>query len=514
MKFKQIAFTVAISALTTVGVVWGYGKYLKSSATYAGQEAGVLPANYAKLTGFNNGAALPPGAVDFTAPAEAATPAVVHIKTKTNARQISNNLPNSRQQQNNPFGDMFGDDDLFQQLLGRRSNVIPEQRASGSGVLISGDGYIVTNNHVVANADEITVTLNNKKTYKAKVIGTDAAYDLAVIKVEANSLPYLIYGNSDDVKIGQWVLAIGYPLNLETTVTAGIVSAKSRSLGLNVDKDRNPGIESYIQTDAAVNMGNSGGALINTEGKVIGINSAIASPTGYYSGYSYAIPVNIVKKVVDDIIKFGTVQRAYIGVNYATPSDYSDEEKKRAGIPDDAYGIYVTGVPADGGAYAAGVKKGDIITKINDVAVSSGAEMQEQVSRYKPGDKVSLTLMRDNKELTVNVQLKNKAGNYDVVKGEVAADKLGADLVTMDPKKAKEYGVTGGVLVKKINQNGAIDKQSRMKDGFVILKVNDKAVSTVDQLKTIVGTEKDITISGFYPGYDGLYEYNLSLDDE
>ena len=511
MKFKQIAFTVAISAVTAIGAVWGYGKYLKASNTYGGQEANVVPANYSKLTGFNDGTT-PPGAIDFTAPAQAAIPAVVHIKTKTNAKQISNNLPKTRQQ--NPFSDMFGDDDLFEQLLGRRNNMIPEQRASGSGVLISDDGYIVTNNHVAANADEITVTLSNKKTYKATVIGTDPAYDLAVIKIDAKNLPYLIYGNSDDVKIGQWVLAIGYPLNLETTVTAGIISAKSRSLGLNRDKDRNPGIESFLQTDAAVNMGNSGGALINTDGKVIGINSAIASPTGYYSGYSYAIPVNIVKKVVDDIIKFGTVQRAYIGVEYASASDLSDDEKKKAGIPADTYGIYVTDVPKDGGAYAAGIKKADIITQVNGIMVSSGAEMQEQVSRYKPGDKITVTLMRDGKEMTVNVQLKNKAGNYDVVKGEVAADKLGADLATMDTKKAKESGVAGGVIVKKIHADGAIDKQSRMKDGFVILKVNNKPVNTVEELKAVIGTEKDITISGFYPGYDGLYEYNLSLDDD
>lgn len=513
MKFKQIAFTVAISALTAVGVIWGYGKYEISVSTYGGQQTGAVPANYSKLTGFNEGAAAPPGAVDFTVPAEAATPAVVHIKTKTNARQISNNLPKTQSQQN-PFSDMFGDDDLFQQLLGRRSNVIPEQRASGSGVLISEDGYIVTNNHVVADADEITVTMNNKKTYKAKVIGTDAAYDLAVIKIEATALPYLIYGNSDDVKVGQWVLAIGYPLNLETTVTAGIISAKSRSLGLNRDRSGTPGIESYLQTDAAVNMGNSGGALINTDGKIIGINSAIASPTGYYSGYSYAIPVNIVKKVVDDIIKFGTVQRAYIGIAYAPAGDMSDEEKKQAHIPLDAYGIYTTDVPKDGGAYAAGIKVGDIITKIGGVSVSSGAEMQEQVSRYKPGDKVNVTLMRGGSEMTVNVQLKNKSGNFDVVKGEIAADKLGADLATMDPKKAKESGVTGGVIVKKIHQDGVIDKQSRMKDGFVILKINDKPVSSVDQLKAVIGKEKDITVSGFYPGYDGLYEYNLSLDDQ
>ena len=513
MKFKQIAFTVAISALTALGVVWGYNKYLKPSATYGGQEADVVPSNYSKFTGLNGSSSLPPGAIDFTAPAQAATPAVVHIKTKTNAKQLSNNLPRA-QQQRNPFSDLFGGDDLFDQLMGKRSNVVPEQRASGSGVLISNDGYIVTNNHVVASADEIMVTLSNKKSYLAKVIGTDPAYDLAVIKVEAAGLPYLIYGNSDEVKIGQWVLAIGYPLNFETTVTAGIISAKSRSLGLNRDKGGAPGIESFLQTDAAVNMGNSGGALINTDGKIIGINSAINSPTGYYSGYSYAIPVNIVKKVVDDIIKFGTVQRAYLGIGYATPNDMTDEQKKERNIPADAYGIYTTEAPKDGGAFAAGIKKGDIITKVNGVDVSTGAEMQEQVSRYTPGNKIPVTFIRNGKEMIVPVTLKNKAGNYDVVKDDVSTDKLGADLVTLDGKRAKEYGIAGGVIVKKIKTDGAIDKQSRMKDGFVILKINNKTVSSVEELKAVIGAGKDVTISGFYPGYDGLYEYPISLEDE
>jgi len=513
MKFKQIAFTVFFSAITTLAVVWGYSKYLKNSDTFGGQIAGVVPANYAKQTGLFDGGNVPPGAVDFTVPAQAATPAVVHIKTRTNAKQISNSLPKAQRQQN-PFSDLFGDDDMMEQFFGKRNNLIPEQRASGSGVLISEDGFIVTNNHVVASADEITVTLANKKTYKAKVVGTDPAYDLAVIKIEAAGLPYLIYGNSDDVKVGQWVLAIGYPLNLETTVTAGIVSAKARSLGLNRDKGGAAGIESFIQTDAAVNMGNSGGALVNTEGKIVGINSAIASPTGYYSGYSYAIPVNIVKKVVDDIIKFGTVQRAYIGIAYTSPSDLSEEVKKQQGIPMDAYGIYVTEVPTDGGAYGAGVRKGDMITKVNGSMVNSGAEMQEQVSRYTPGDKITITYLRNNKEVTTNVTLKNKAGNYDVVKSEIATEKLGADLVTLDPKKAKEYGVPGGVIVKKIKAEGAIEKQSRMKDGFIILKINNKSVISVEELKNAMGKEKDITVSGFYPGYDGLYEYPFSLDNE
>jgi serine protease Do len=318
------------------------------------------------------------------------------------------------------------------------------------------------------------------------------------------------------VKIGQWVLAIGYPLNLETTVTAGIVSAKARSLGLNKDKTGNPGgaVESFIQTDAAVNMGNSGGALINTDGRLIGINSAIASPTGYYSGYSYAIPVNLAKKVIDDIIKFGTVQRGYLGIQFGNASDMTDEQKKNSGIPTEAYdGIYATDVPKDGGAYAAGIRRGDRIQKVNNVDILSGGELQEQVSRFKPGDKVPVTVLRGEKPVTLTVTLKNKAGTYDIVKNETQVDMLGADFITLDQKKAKEYGVSGGVIVKKIN-SGALNDQTRMKDGFIILKINDKDVKSVEELKTAIGSQKSVTISGFYPGYDGLYEYPITLDSE
>ena len=513
MKWKQIFFTVTISAVTTLGVIWGYGTYVTKNNTYAGQQEGVVPANY-RYAGLFDGTTPPGNAVDFVAPAEAATPAVVHIKTKTNAKQVNNSLP--KRQPNNPFSDLL-DDDMFNQLFGGRGrNIIPEQRASGSGVIISDDGYIVTNNHVVENADEITVTLSNKKTYKAKVIGTDPSYDLSVIKIEASALPFLLYGNSDDVKIGQWVLAIGYPLNLETTVTAGIISAKARTLGLNKDKsgDARAGVESFIQTDAAVNMGNSGGALVTTDGKLIGVNSAIASPTGYYSGYSYAIPVNIVKKVVDDLIKFGTVQRGFLGVSFVNASDLNDDEKKRQGIPVGTEGIYVTEAPTDGAAYAAGIRKGDLLKTINGTEINNGAEMQGLISRQKPGDKMPVTYVRNGKENAVVVTLKNKAGNYEVVKAEAALDALGADLATLDAKKARDYGVAGGVIVKKISVSGALNDQTRMKDGFIILKVNDKEVKSVDELKALIGSNKDITISGFYPGYEGVYEYPLSLSDQ
>ena len=510
MKLKEVLATIGISALTTFAVVWGFNSYNKYNHTIAGQTEGLVPNNY-KLAGLMNGETANGGAPDFTQPSLAALPAVVHIKTKTNAKQVTNNLPRMRQ---NPFSDFF-DDDLFNQFFGGgRINIIPEQQASGSGVIISDDGFIVTNNHVIEKADEINVTLNNKKTYKAKVIGADPSYDLAVIKIDASALPFLLYGNSDDVKIGQWVLAIGYPLNLETTVTAGIVSAKARSLGVNKGKSGNTAVESFIQTDAAVNMGNSGGALVNTDGKLIGVNSAIASPTGYYSGYSYAIPVNIVKKVVDDLIKYGTVQRGYLGIQFGNAADMSQADKKTMGIDEDTYdGIFATEVTTDGGAYAAGIRKGDRIQKVNGEDIISGGELQEQVSKFKPGDKVPVTVLRGKKTINFVVTLKNKAGNYEIVRNDTKIDALGIDLLTLENKKAKEYGVEGGVIVKKINK-GAINDQTRMKDGFVILRIDNEQVKNVEEMRKIIGSQNAFTISGFYPGYDGLYEYPITLDEQ
>ncbi|MDQ6843926.1 MAG: trypsin-like peptidase domain-containing protein [Bacteroidota bacterium] len=511
MKTRNIFLTVLISTLTTMAVIFGYNKYQHNNNNPNFQSL-TIPSNY-KYAGFYDDKGNPtPGPADFTQAAEAAIPGVVHIKTKTNPRQVSNNLPN----QKNPFSDLFGDDDLFNQFFGQgngRQRMMPSM-ASGSGVIISDDGYIVTNNHVVAGADEVTVTLSNRKTYTAKVIGSDPSYDLAVVKVDAKNLPFIMYGNSDDVKIGQWVLALGYPLNLDATVTAGIISAKSRSLGLNRDKtgSRSMAVESFLQTDAAVNMGNSGGALINTNGQLIGINSAIASPTGYYNGYSYAIPVNIVKKVINDLIKFGSVQRGFLGAMFIDAGLLTDQEKQKENIPVSADGIYITDLTKTGAALEAGIKKGDIIRKINGTSINSGSELQEKLSGYKPGDKINVTIERSGAENTIPVTLKNNSGNYDIVKADIMLDRLGADLVTLDSKKAKEYGLTGGVVVKKINE-GAINDQTRMRDGFIITKADGKPVSSVDDLKSIIGSDKQVTISGFYPGYSEPYDYPLVLDD-
>ena len=496
MKWKQILAIVLISASTTGVTMWGVNHFSHDS-TYVYQkegDTGKIPANYAGFNGISGSA----GPADFSAAAEAAIPATVHIKTKA-TRTVSNNLP-----RNNPFGDLFPDlDDFF----GNGTRSIP-QMASGSGAIISEDGYIVTNNHVVDGADDITVMLTNKKSFKAKLIAADPSSDLAVIKIEAKGLPFLLYGNSDEVKVGQWVLAVGYPLTLETTVTAGIVSAKGRTLEINKRQSDSP-VESFIQTDAAVNPGNSGGPLISTDGKLVGINSAIASPTGAYAGYSFTIPVNIVKKIVSDLIKFGTVQRAYLGIEY--PRDnISDDEKKQNGIKDDG-GVYVMTVRDGGAALAAGIKKGDVITKINNVPVVSGADLIGQIATYRPGDKITLTYQRAGKEYTTAITLKNKTGSTDIVKTSVL-DKLGAELETLNKDDAKEVGVKGGVMVKAIGARGLLSKV-RIQEGYVITKANGKDVSSVDDLRKILEVASgSVKLEGVYPGYEGVYPIVINLD--
>ncbi len=502
INWKNVLTIVVISGATSIASIWGFGKFMQRE-TAGVQEAGKLPVNYAGF--FNNGGNAGPS-VDFTPAATSATPAVVHIKTRTKAKQVSN-----QQRQRNPFADMFGDE--FGDFFGGGPRVIPEQKAGGSGVIITQDGYIVTNNHVINGADEINVTLANKKSFKATVVGADASTDLAVIKIETKGLPYLIYGNSDDAKLGQWVLAIGYPLTLDVTVTAGIVSAKSRQIGVN-DRQSDAAIESFIQTDAAVNPGNSGGALINTNGELIGINSAIASPTGSYAGYSYAIPVNIVKKVVTDIVKFGAVQRAFIGIQYAREGvELSEEDKKNNPGYKEGEGVYVTEVPAGGAAADAGLKKADIVTKLNGVAVTSGPELQEQVSRYKPGDKVSLTYNRSGKENSVSLILKNKAGNTNIVKNDGVLEKLGAELATVDSKTAAANEIAGGIVVKRINEG--LLRKSRMQEGFIITSINDQPLKNLPDLERAISANKGrkIKVEGIYPGYEGTYAYPLDLTE-
>jgi len=503
MKFKNVILIVAISSGSALASVWGYSKFAHKEVV-AIQSETKMPANYAGF--FDGNAANAPVNIDFTQAASTSVQAVVHIKTKIAAQKVSNELPRSNRNRG-------GIDDWLDQFFDFGPQMIPEQRASGSGVLISDDGYIVTNNHVVSDqnggvAGEITVTLHNKKTFKARLIGRDPSTDLAVLKIDGTAFPYLVYGNSDEVKLGQWVLAIGYPLTLETTVTAGIVSAKGRSIGINSRQSATP-VESFIQTDAAVNQGNSGGALVSTDGKLIGINSAILAPSGTYAGYSFAIPVNIAKKIVNDIVEFGDVQRGYLGIQYA--SDLNEDQMKQLGIKD-GDGVYVSAVPTDGGAYAAGIKKGDVITKVNNNPVTSGLEMSAQIASFKPNDKVQISYVRGGKEYNTTVTLKAKISNVEVAAAS-AGDIIGADLANLDSKKADEYEVSGGVVVKKIKEGGKLS-ETKMDEGFVITSVNGRAIKSIDELSKILsGAVGTVKLEGFYPGFRGSYTYPLDLTD-
>jgi serine protease Do len=448
-----------------------------------------------------------PAPADFQKAAEAAVPSVVHIKTVTKYKQAAN----GRGQQN-PFGDMFGDDEMFRRFFGEgggQAFAQPEQRASGSGVIISNDGYIVTNNHVVDGATDVTVTLSSgTKSYKAKVVGADASTDLALIKIDAGNLPVMPVGNSDDVHLGQAVLAIGYPLNLDVTVTQGIISAKSRSLGINGRGGSNAPVEAFIQTDAAVNPGSSGGALVNATGELIGINSAIASPTGAYAGYAYAIPSNLMKKIIGDIMKFGSVQRGYLGITYA-PADLDDAKKSELGIKDDVNGVFVTEVDPQGAAGQAGIKKGDVIIGIDGVAIPAAPQMVEQIARHKPGDKLKVTLQRGSQQQVVEVTLKNKVGSFASL-APAAIQSLGLSLSDLSKEEASKLGLEGGIKVVDI-KDGLISDQTNMKPGFIITNVAGRTVRNAQELKAVLANVKgNFQISGVYPGSNDVYYYGVN----
>jgi serine protease Do len=495
MTVKQSLAAILVVAATSVGSIWGYSQYQQKQFT----DTNRTESNLFKPVSYSGDPVVSGPGVDFEKAATKAVPSVVHIKTVTKAKQT--------QMQDNPFKDFFGDG--FGDMFGGRGNMQPqEQRASGSGVIISADGYIVTNNHVVDGADQFTVTLSNNKTYKGKLIGKDPSSDLAVVKIYANNLPFMNFANSDDAHLGQWVLAIGYPLNLDATVTSGIVSAKSRSLGINSRQSKTP-LEAFIQTDAAINPGNSGGALVNLDGDLIGINSAIASPTGSYAGYGYAIPSNMVKKIAGDLVKYGSAKRAYLGVMYGN-DQLSDEDKAKAGIKD-GDGVYVMDVAENSAAAEAGIKKGDFITKVNGNTISTGTELIEKMATMRPGDKVNITYQRNGAERNATVALKGDAGTYASIK-EQAVEQLGASFENLDRQQASQLGISGGVKVKDL-QDGILSQQTRIKEGFIVTKVNNQRVNTVDQLKqAIENSGNSAVISGIYPEHPER-EYQYALND-
>jgi len=494
---KQIKWVALV--LGTLGIVGGAALFANNSKNYNPLLDSSGPAPF--RTSYTGTIAVPP--VDFEKAAAEAVPSVVHIKTLTKFKQTG-----GRDTQKNPYGDMFGDD-FFKRFFGENGvpNSQPDQRASGSGVIISSDGYIVTNNHVIDGASDITVTLNNRKNFKAKVVGTDPNTDLALLKIDEKNLPVMPIGNSDDSRLGQWVLAIGYPLNLDVTVTEGIISAKSRNIGIN--KQGTAPVESFIQTDAAVNPGSSGGALINTNGELIGINSAIASPTGSYAGYAYSIPSNLMKKVIGDILKFGSVQRGYLGISMA-PEELDDTKKKELGINDDVNGVWIMEVDPKGAAAEAGLQKGDAIIKINDVPVSTGSQLAEQIAREKPGDKIKLEFLRAGQDKTAEAVLKNKLGSF-ASQANAAIESLGASFSTVNKEDLAKLGINGGVQVTKISNGGVIGNQTNMRQGFVITRVGQISVKSVDELKEALNQQSDnFQIEGIYPGSKEIYYYGIN----
>ena len=443
---------------------------------------------------------------DFEKAASAAVPSVVHIKTMTKFKQAEGRAMPGQEpgEDQDPFGDMFKK--FFGDGNGRQFQA-PDQRASGSGVIISEDGYIVTNNHVVNGATQITVTLNNRTNYEAKVIGTDPNTDLALIKIDAKNLPVMTVGNSDEVKLGQWVLAIGYPLNLDVTVTQGIVSAKSRNIGINTQAAAP--VESYIQTDAAVNPGSSGGALVNTNGELIAINSAIASPTGSFAGYAYAVPSNLMKKVIGDIMKFGSVQRGYLGISMA-PEGLEDAKKKELGINTSVDGVYIMDVDPKGAAAEAGIKKGDVIVKVNDLKVDEDAELAELIARQKPGDRVKIGFVRDGDEKDVDVVLHNKLGTFASTRS-AAVESMGADFSDLSGEDAGKIGIDGGVVVINIHDGGVLGNQTNMRPGFIITKIGGIPVKNVGELKDALDKQNsNFQIEGVYPDSKEVYYYGIN----
>ena len=415
---------------------------------------------------------------DLTFAAENSVHAVVHIATQS--------VRGGGWSSGNPF---------FDEFFGIRPQQPQLAMGYGSGVILSEDGFIVTNNHVIERAQNIKVILNNKSEFDARLVGTDPSTDLALLKVDAENLPYLTYGNSDALKLGEWVLAVGNPFNLTSTVTAGIVSARARNLGINSDQYS---IESFIQTDAAVNPGNSGGALVNQQGNLVGINTAIASRTGSYAGYSFAVPVSIVQKVVEDLKEFGEVQRALLGVNIQDITSGLADEK---GL-DKVEGVFIAAVTENGAAKEAGIKPGDVIISVAGDLVNSSAELQEKVSRFRPGDDVKIVVKRNGDRKQFTVTLRNKHGDTQIVRDNVTV--LGASFETINNNDKRNLNIEFGIKITELN--GGKLKDAGLNRGFIITHVNKKPVYEVNDFKREIGNARGgVLVEGVYPNGELAY---------
>lgn len=478
---KQILLSSTIATIVALGAVYLYNKKSQqpTQVYYTNSEnnetsSRQIPTNLA--------------CADLSYAAETSVNTVVHIKS-TFARRTTQQQPSS-------FFEFFFGQPQQQQA----------QMATGSGVIISEDGYIVTNNHVIENASLVEVILNNRQTYTAKIIGTDKNTDLALLKIEAEKLTPIVIGNSDELRLGEWVLAVGNPFNLNSTITAGIVSAKARELS----SESAIRLESFIQTDAAVNPGNSGGALVNARGELVGINTAIASQSGTYEGYSFAIPTSIVTKVISDIKEFGSVQRALLGVQIR---DIDSNLAKEKNLPS-TNGVYVESTLKNGAAYSAGIKEGDIITHINRSKVNSSVELRELVSRNRPGDTITITINRNEKELEFSIILRNEQGNTAIIKN--SDEILGATFRALSEDEKYNLGLNGGLVVEKI-QRGKFSEVGLNK-GYIVYKVNSYLVNTVSDLNNIVtqaqNSEEKVLFVTAISNKGKLVHYAINLSEK
>ncbi|MCL1934583.1 MAG: Do family serine endopeptidase [Candidatus Azobacteroides sp.] len=501
---KLVCGFVLVSLLSAIVAIGTY--------SYLNGKNGNNPFNFSSdQQGFRTvGYATPAENTDFTYAAEQSVNAVVHIKSVTK--------PSERSRSNrgyiNPFDFFFGGDDYSFQPYQRRPRV-----GFGSGVIISSDGYIVTNNHVIEGADEIEVKTNDDKVYTAKIIGSDNITDVALLKIEGKDFHALPFGDSDVLKVGEWVLAVGNPFNLTSTVTAGIVSAKGRGdIAYDNTGDNGAKIQSYIQTDAAVNPGNSGGALVNTKGELIGINAAIYTETGSFMGYSFAIPINIVKKIVTDIKQYGIVQRAILGIKYNELSDLKEIDSATYNKLKVNEGVYVADFPINSTSQKAGIQVGDVVTAINGTKIKNGQDLRAQLSQYSPGNKVDVQIYRGDAVKTYTVELKNDQGTTEIVKQKLPKDILGATLKELSDEVKTRLGISYGVEVTELG-NGKL-KSAGIRNGFIILTANDTRISSQEDMEDVVATilkkdadDRGLYIKGFYPNTRRIEYTAIDLND-
>jgi serine protease Do len=486
--FLGIMLSAMLSALLVAGVLL-YTQSNKSEGTQSFQQN-----NNVKLSNYDKTDIIVPEGLNFIRAAELVTPAVVHIKTTMNSRSTAS----GRSQE-----------DIMREFFGEAPNgfhQFPNQGpvfSSGSGVILSEDGFVVTNYHVIKEASTLEVVLDDKRTLEAKVIGTDPTTDLALLKIEAKGLPFVKFGDSDKLRVGEWVLAIGNPFDLTSTVTAGIVSAKARNIDILRSQENQLAIEAFIQTDAAVNPGNSGGALVNLNGELIGINTAIATRNGSYQGYSFAVPISLAQKVVEDLLKYGEVQRALLGIQIQDVDGKMAEEKGLKVTE----GVYVAKVNEGGAAEAAGIAEGDVIVKLGDKSIASTSELQELVARNRPGDKISVTVIRNGKEKTLSATLKN-------IRGETAPSKkqpvvlnkaLGVELMELSEIEKKAMKIDSGVKISKIH-SGKIKDDTNIKEGFIITSVDKRKINKPSDLESVLSNKTGgLLIEGLYPNGEKAY---------